>query len=255
LVSILPAENYIEEIIEPHGLSKAKPCSTPGTSGRKTTDGVSALNDAAARDYRGTAGKLMWLIPISSDINYAVKELSRGLQNPTDDDLARARQVVRYLIGTKDYEYTLIPTIQTEAEAELEMNVYVDSDWAGCKTTRKSTSGGVIYVLGVAVHHYSRTQQTIATSSGEAELYAIGSGVCEGLGIANMITESGLAKSTRIFVHTDSTCAKAIATRIGTSKNTKHIDVRQLFVQDLTARGLINIKKVHTSDNPAFCFD
>ena len=120
--------------------------------------------------------------------------------------------------STKDYEYTLLTNLQMEAEAELDLNVYVDSDWAGCKTTRKSTSGGVIYVLGVAVHHYSRTQQTIATSSGEAELYAIGSGVCEGLGIANMLTESGLIKSAKIFCHTDSTCAKTIATRMGTSK-------------------------------------
>ena len=91
-------------------------------------------------------------------------------------------------------------------------------------TGQKSTSGGVLYVLGV-VHRYSRTQQKVATSSGEAELYAIGSGVCEALGIANMLNESGLSKSVKLFCHTDSTCAKNSATRIGNSKNTKHVDI------------------------------
>ena len=118
MVSILPAENYIEEIIESHGISKAKSCNSPGTSGRKTNDGISALSFAEARDYRGTVGKLMWLIPIRPDINYTVKELSRGLQSPTEDDLARARQVLRYLIGTKEYEYTVMTNVQVEEELD-----------------------------------------------------------------------------------------------------------------------------------------
>ena len=86
MVSILPAENYIEEIIESHGISKAKSCDSPGTSGRKTNDGISALSFAEALDYRGTVGKLTWVIPIRPDTNYAVKEL-----RTTDSDRRRPR--------------------------------------------------------------------------------------------------------------------------------------------------------------------
>ena len=57
----------------------------------------------------------------------------------------------------------------------------MDSDWAGCSKTRKSTSGSTVNVLGCNVVSTARTQGTLALSSGEAELYAIGQGVSEAL--------------------------------------------------------------------------
>ena len=52
------------------------------------------------------------------------------------------------------------------------IEVYVDSDWAGCRRSRKSTSGGVIMFGGSAVKGWSSNQRVIALSSGEAEYYA-----------------------------------------------------------------------------------
>ena len=53
----------------------------------------------------------------------------------------------------------------------------MESDWAGCVRTRKSTSGSTVNVLGCHMVSTARTQGTLALSSGEAELYAIGQGV------------------------------------------------------------------------------
>ena len=161
--------------------------------GRKTTDGVSLLNDSDILPYRRTVGRLMWLIPIRPDIDYAIKEFSRSMKEPTEDDQARLRQTLRYLRGTQEHAYTLSPQVTTTKDSTTDTHVYVDSDWAGCNKTRKSTSGAVVQLLGTCVHHFSRTQATIATSSGEAELYAIGSGAAEGLGMLNLLVETGLA--------------------------------------------------------------
>ena len=95
-------------------------------------------------------------------------------------------------------------------EQPTEVHTYVDSDWAGCQKTRKSTSGTVVQILGCTVHHFSKTQNSIATSSGEAELYAIGSGTSETLGLSNFLQESKLARKTTLHVHTDSTAAKTL---------------------------------------------
>ena len=104
------------------------------------------------------------------------------------------------------------------------ITAYVDSDWAGCKATRKSTSGGVLHLNGVCVHHYSRTQTTVALSSGEAELYSIGTGVAESLGLKNFLHELGILST--ITVCTDSSAARSITTRHGVTKQTKHIQLR-----------------------------
>ena len=65
--------------------------------------------------------------------------------------------------------------------SSLDIVCYVDSDWAGCSKTRKSTSGRTAQILGSDMIHTSRTQATVALSSGEAELYAIGQGTSDAL--------------------------------------------------------------------------
>ena len=63
---------------------------------------------------------------------------------------------------------------------EVDLNVidvHVDSDWAGERYSRKSNSGGLIAWAGGLLKSWSKRQSTIATSSGEAELYAMAKGV------------------------------------------------------------------------------
>ena len=72
----------------------------------------------------------------------------------------------------------------------IDINCFVDSDWAGDPDSRKSTSGVSLFVLGANITAHSRAQQFVALSSGEAELYAIGGGVADSLFIRSLVTES-----------------------------------------------------------------
>ena len=42
-----------------------------------------------------------------------------------------------------------------------------------------------------------------------------------------------------------------MATRFGTSKKTKHVQLRFLFIQELVASGVASIKKVSGTSNPS----
>ena len=79
----------------------------------------------------------------------------------------------------------------------------------------------------------ARTQGTLALSSGEAELYAIDQGVSEALFLRSMLLEAKLAKKVNVIAHTDSTAGKSMATRFGTGKKTKQVELRFLYVQNL----------------------
>ena len=72
-----------------------------------------------------------------------------------------------------------------------EITVYVDSDWANEETTRRSTSGGAMMCGSHLIHHWSRTQATVALSSGEAELNAAVKGISEGLQMKTLGKMSG----------------------------------------------------------------
>ena len=75
--------------------------------------------------------------------------------------------------------------------------------------------------------------RTLAVCSGEAELYAIGGGVAEFLFVRSLVTESRLFQKDNICVFTDSTAGKSMAGRFGTSRKTKRVELRYLYVQEL----------------------
>ena len=95
----------------------------------------------------------------------------------------------------------------------------------------------------------SRTQQTLALSSGKAELYAVGTSRRESLRIRNFVLETGFAKTCPILVHTDSSAAKPMATRFGTARRTRHIDLIFLYLQRLVNSGTIRIVKIPGDQN------
>ena len=101
-------------------------------------------------------------------------------------------------------------------EAPLEIEVSVDTDFAGCGRTRKSTSGGVAMFARHLLKTWSSTQNVVALSSGEAEYYGLVKGASEGLGLKAMLKEYGVEAG--VVVKTDASAAKGIASRRGMGK-------------------------------------
>ena len=83
------------------------------------------------------------------------------LTQPTTADQQKLKHLLRYIKGTQHYKQYVRPTTKTPtAEATPDIQVFVDSDWAGCATTRKSTTGFLIKVFGATIHYGGRTQST-----------------------------------------------------------------------------------------------
>ena len=66
---------------------------------------------------------------------------------------------------------------------------YADSDWAGDKVSRKSTSGGLLMIGGHLIKSWSSTQPVIALSSGEAELYALVKAASQAKGLCSLMAD------------------------------------------------------------------
>ena len=107
-------------------------------------------------------------------------------------------------------------------EGDGVVTVWSDTDFAGCRKTRKSTSGGVITLGKHVVKTWSTTQAILALSSGEAEYYGIVKGCSQGLGMKAMMEDLGV--KVRVRVKTDANAAVGIANRIGSGK-VRHLEV------------------------------
>ncbi len=155
--------------------------------------------------------------------SHAAKELARALQQPTSADQQKLKHLLRDIKGTTHYKQVIRPTFKL-TEATHDLNVYVDSDWAGCVDTRKSTTGFRITFLGATISYGSRTQTTIALSSAEAELFVINTGSIVALHLQNLPTDL-LDNKANIKIHADSS-GKSIARRLGAGKKTKHTELK-----------------------------
>ena len=128
------------------------------------------------------------------------------------------------------------------------MTAVADADYGGCDETRRSTSGGVLMIGHHCVKSWSVTQAVVALSTGEAELYGVVKGAGVLMGAVSLARDLGL--NMRGVLHTDSSAAKGIASRRGLGK-VKHVDVRNLWIQDVVRSGRIGIVKIPGGENGA----
>ena len=126
---------------------------------------------------------------------------------------------------------------------------YSDADWAGDPVTRKSTSCTLCDADQFLLTSERRGQGTVALSSGETEVYALGALSAELIFAQAILKEFGL--SVLIHARADSSTARPVATKQGASRKMKHIHTRFLFIQDLVFRKLLTMSSVKTDVNPS----
>ena len=237
-IDLFMPQTYVDELLALYSMKDSNCVSTMGTASlKRLKDSDQALDKTEHAKYRTAVGKLLWMAFVRPDCSFAVKELSRDVKGPTQESLSRLKHLLRYISGTRATVLRLRPTqMLGDWHCTVDVTCYVDSDWAGCHKTRRSTSGSLVQVLDCSVIHTSRTQATVALSSGEAELYAIGQGINEALFVKNIILEAEFARKVNIVTCTDSTAGKSMATRFGAGKRTKHVELRYFYVASFLSK-------------------
>ena len=125
------------------------------------------LDAEAASLYRAGAARANYLALDRADLTYSAKELCRRMSEPTVADLAQLRRLAKYLAGAPRLMYS------HPWQEAAGITVYVDTDFAGCSFTRKSTSGGLAFRGRHLLKTWSCTQKVVTLSSGEAELAGV----------------------------------------------------------------------------------
>ena len=195
------------------------------------------LGPEECRAYRALAARVNYIAQDNPCIQCSAKEICRHMANPAVEHFAKIKKLARFMVGVKSAR--LCYAWQSEAEA-LHMKIYVDSDWAGCTETRKSTSGGLAQVGRHTLRAWSSTQTTVATSSAEAEFYAMVEGASRGLGLRSMLGELGVVTGV-VELHTDSSAAKSFASRRGLGKM-RHVDIKFLWLQESVKLGNVRVQ-------------
>ena len=209
-----------------------------------TEHDVKELSPADATIFRGVVARGNYLSIDRSDIRFAIKELARRMSKPRNIDYQQLVHFGRYLRG----KMRVVNQYRYQKNWKI-MDVWSDTDQAGCLETRKSTTGGIVMFGEHAIKHWSSTQSLISISSREAEYYGCVRAASHGMGVQSMLADLGV-KEKRLRVKTDASVAKSLASRRGLG-GIRHIEVNQLWLQEKVNKGTIEVEKVKGETNRA----
>eukprot|EP00971_Amphidinium_carterae_P188406 3740037-Amphidinium_carterae.1 len=102
------------------------------------------------------------------DLAQTVKCLSRHMQKPTEGDWADLKRVGQYL-----HSHRCLVNVYRKQSWPGKVTVTVDTDYAGDRVNRKSTTGAATFFGSHCLKTQSNLQTTVSLSSGEAEYYGI----------------------------------------------------------------------------------
>jgi len=243
-IQVRPDPKHLTRLVQMQNLDGAKSVTTPKWSTQLEREVSETLPPAESKEYRSGVGLVQWIMLSRMDLQFSGKELARALSQPTRRDKARLRRLTRYMMGTAK----LVQVLELDEKADLVIVVFVDANFAGDET-RKSTTGFVVLLQGVVIAFGSHTQATIALSTAEAELMALNTGVREALFVQSVLTEV-IQQTIPIIAYTDSTACLGIVHKVGAGR-LRHIETKQLWLQQVVAERKVEIRKIGTEQNLA----
>ncbi|KAK3242630.1 hypothetical protein CYMTET_47694 [Cymbomonas tetramitiformis] len=230
----LSQSGYISQIISTYGLDDAKPASLPMSPGTA----LAPVDGKGPMPYRALLGQLQWVARCSrTDIMAAVSVLSRFCTTYGPEHFVALKQVVRYLKGTREYELVLRTASVpggggTGPSRPLPLSIYTDSDYAGCKVTRRSTSGIAVFLCGSLIIFSSMIQKSVSLSTTEAEIIAMSEGAREVKYVLNVL-DSLVDICRPVPMYCDNQGAIHLATNYVNNSRSKHIEVRNMYIREL----------------------
>ena len=163
-------------------------------------------------------------VKIERDITFRVNEFCQRMSNHMQQSLAKMKWLVSYLKRERQWEQQFEYGGMVE-----EVATFSDSDWAGYKETRKSSSAGVILLAVPTLKAHTRKQHIVARSSAEGELYAVALEASESKGIVSLLKDLGYEMKPLLAIDAKATKHILLTRGIGILK---HIDVAYLWTQD-----------------------
>jgi hypothetical protein len=165
---------------------------------------------------------------------FSVCMCARFQASPREVHLKATKIISRYLKHTPNIVLWYPKGVQ------FELIGYSDSDYAGCKVDRKSTSGCCQFLARYLVSWSSKKQNSVDLYIAEAEYISVGNCCAQLLWMKQTLLDYGISFK-NVSLMADNESALKLATNPVQHTRTKHIDIRHHFLRDYVGKGDISI--------------
>ncbi|KAI2513193.1 hypothetical protein MHU86_1231 [Fragilaria crotonensis] len=145
----------------------------------------------------------------------------------------------------------LPPNAPTPRGKDVDLRLFVDSDHAGDKKTRRSRTGFLIYLNSAPITWFSKKQSTIETSVFGAEFVAMKQGMETLRGLRYKLRMMGVSLSGPSYIYGDNMSVVHNTQRPESTLKKKSNSVCYHAVREAVAMGECLVGHVSTHDNPA----
>jgi Reverse transcriptase (RNA-dependent DNA polymerase) len=216
------------------------PCGTAGEE----------VNQQRVYAYQQRVGSLNFAAVISRpDIAYTTSNLSQFLRNPTPGHIAAADRAISYLYDTRTF------AVEYSGRASISDIFLCSSDaaFADNQLTRHSSDGYLFQLYGGAIDWRAAKQNTVTTSSTEAELLALSRAAKEAIWWRRFFESVQFDTTEKLKIRCDNRQTIRILTKDLPKLDTKlrHVDIHQHWLRQEVQAGRIEIEWMPTAEMPA----
>jgi hypothetical protein len=192
--------------------------------------------------YRHIMGSLIYMTITRLDLSYVVRVVSQFMQTPQKPHLDAVRCILRYIKHILQYG------IFYEAKSQLQVHRYMDVDWAGNVSNRRSISG-FMFLLGSGVISWSsKKQPTIALSNTKAKYRGAVIATCETVWLQKLLSDLGHLVDAPIVIYCDNINNILFANNLIYHVRKKHIEVHYHFIREKVLTKEIDLIHVSTKN-------
>ena len=146
---VLTHKSYLEKLVNRFSMQGFKPTKQPLThqfnlSTDQCPTTTSHIEYMEKVSYSSAVGSVMYsMVCTRLDLDHAISVLSILMSNPGKDHWSAMKWLLRYIASTTD-----MGLLYVKSGDKIEVEGYADSDYAGDRDTRKSTSAYFFLVCG-----------------------------------------------------------------------------------------------------------
>jgi len=234
-------DQYIERITKAYGLDDGTCPSVPVTT--KLSKNETPQSGAFITLYQSKVGSILYAAcQTRPDVMMPASELARHNLNPGQRHMEAADQCIRYLNATRTYAI-MYSGLSNQFEC------YSDAAFADDPETRKSSHGYLMKLFGGPVMWKAGKQDTVTTSSTEAELLAVASTAKEALSMSRLFEQIQLDLDEGLTLLCDNLQTIRLLTAEQATLTTKlrHIDIHRHWLRQEVQNSVISIDWIPTA--------
>jgi hypothetical protein len=198
--------------------------------------------------YQRKMGSLLYAaVTTRPDIAFAVSRLTRFNQNPSEEHQRAADRVIQFLYHTRSMS---ICYGGDQGERARSFVCASDASFADNIADRKSSQGYIMTLFGGPIAWRANKQDTVTTSSTEAELLALSQTAKEAIFLSRLFKAMTLKLHEPLIIDCDNTQTLRLITEDAAKLITKlrHIDIHQHWLRQEYAERRVQFRWMSTKE-------